>query len=59
MAVGQLGGVGRIAGEVKTRTLTVEYDASAVRIEAIQAAMRGAGYDSTILDDGLASPPDA
>ena len=50
MAVGRLQGISKISGEVKSRTLTVEYDPSAVTVEAIQQALEAIGYDSAVLD---------
>ncbi len=49
MAVGQLGGIGKVSGDIKSRALAVEYEPSAVTVEAIQQAVATAGYDSTVL----------
>ncbi len=49
MAVGQLHGIGKVSGEVKPRTIKVEYDPSAVTVEAIQQALGKIGYDCTVL----------
>ncbi len=49
MAVGRLNGVGKISGEAKSKTLTVEYEPSALTVEAVQEALKQIGYDSTTL----------
>ena len=49
MAVGRLKGVNKVSGEAKSRTVTVEYDASTVTVEAIQEALKRVGYDGTTL----------
>ena len=49
MAVGRLQGVGKISGEAKSKTLTVEYDPPTLAAEAIQEALRRVGYESSIL----------
>ncbi len=49
MAVGRLNGVGKISGEAKSKTLTVEYEPSALTVEAVQAALKQIGYESTTL----------
>ena len=49
MAVGRLQGVGKISGEVKSRTLTVEYEPSTLAAEAIHEALRRVGYESSVL----------
>ncbi len=46
MAVGRLQGLGKITGEAKSRTLTVEYEPATVAVEAIQEALKGIGYES-------------
>ncbi len=47
MAVGRLQGVGKISGEVKARTVTVEYEPSTLTVKAVQDALKGLGYEST------------
>ncbi len=49
MAVGRLNGVGKISGEAKSKTLTVEYEPSALTVEAVQEALEQIGYESTTL----------
>ncbi len=49
MAVGRLNGVGKISGEAKSKTLTVEYEPSALTVEAVQEALKQIGYESTTL----------
>ncbi len=49
MAVGRLNGVGKIIGEAKSNTLTVEYEPSALTVEAVQEALKQIGYESTTL----------
>jgi len=49
MAVGRLQGVNKVSGEVKSRTVTVEYDASTVTVEAIHEALKRVGYEATTL----------
>ncbi len=49
MAVGRLNGVGKISGEAKSKTLTVEYEPSALMVEAVQEALKQIGYESTTL----------
>ena len=49
MAVGRLQGISKISAEVKSRTLTVEYDPSVTTVNTIQQAMEDIGYDSTVL----------
>jgi len=49
LAVGRLNGVGKISGEAKSKTLTVEYEPSALTVEAVQDALKQIGYESTTL----------
>ena len=49
MAVGRLQGVGKISGEVKSKTLQVEYEPSTLTVKAVQEALRRLGYESTQL----------
>ena len=49
LAVGRLHGVGKISGEVKSRTLTVEYEPSSLTVEAVQDALNQIGYESVPL----------
>ncbi len=49
MAVGQVNGTGKVSGDVKARTVSVEYEPSTVTVEAIQQALTTVGYDSTVL----------
>ncbi len=49
MAVSRLQGVGKISGEVKSKTLAVEYEPSTLTVEAVQEALEGVGYESTQL----------
>ncbi len=50
MAVGRLQGVSKISGEVKSRTLTVEFEPTVVTVEAIQQALNAIAYDSAVLE---------
>ncbi len=47
MAVGRIQGIGKISGDDKSRTVTVEYEPTALTVEAIQEALKGVGYEST------------
>jgi len=47
MAVSRLQGIGKISGEVKARTVTVEYEPSTLTVKAVQDALKGLGYEST------------
>ena len=47
MAVGRIKGIGKIDGDDKSRTLTVEYEPTELTAEAIQEALKGVGYEST------------
>ncbi len=47
MAVGRIQGIGKISGDDKSRTVTVEYEPNALTVEAIQEALKGVGYEST------------
>ncbi len=49
LAVGRLNGVGKISGEAKSNTLTVEYEPSSLTVEAVQEALKQIGYESTTL----------
>ena len=49
MAVGQVEGIGKVRSDVKSRTLSVEYQPSTVSVKAIQQALEAVGYDSTEL----------
>ncbi len=49
MAVGRLNGVGKISGEAKSKTLTVEYEPSEMTVESVQEALKQIGYESTTL----------
>ena len=49
MAVGRVQGVKKVTGEAKSRTVTVEYDASTVTEEAIYEALKRVGYEATTL----------
>ena len=49
LAVGRLNGVGKISGEAKSKTLTVEYEPLALTVEAVQEALKQIGYESTML----------
>ena len=49
LAVGRLNGVGKISGEAKSKTLTVEYEPSALTVEAVQEALKQIGYESTTI----------
>jgi copper chaperone CopZ len=50
MAVGHLQGLGKVTGEAKSRTLTVEYEPAKVTVEAIQGTLKQLGYDSAQLE---------
>ena len=47
MAVSRLQGFGKISGEVKAKTVTVEYEPSTLTVKAVQEALEGVGYEST------------
>ena len=47
LAVGRLDGIGKISGHAKSQTLTVEYEPSALTVDAIQEALKNIGYEST------------
>ncbi len=47
MAVGRIQGIGKISGDDKSTTITVEYEPTALTVEAIQEALKGVGYEST------------
>ncbi len=47
MAVGRIKGIGKIDGDDKSRTLTVDYEPTALTVEAIQEALKEVGYEST------------
>ena len=49
MAVGRLHGINKISGDVKPRTITVEYEPPTITVEAIQEALEKVGYDSTVV----------
>jgi hypothetical protein len=49
MAVGQLNGTGKVSGDSKSRTLTVEYEPSEVTVESMQEALLNIGYESTFV----------
>ncbi len=49
MAVGRLPGIGKVSGEVKPRTIAVEYEPPTITVEAIQKALEEVGYDSTVV----------
>ena len=49
LAVGQVQGVGKVGGDVKARTLTVEYEPSQVTVGAIQQVLGAVGYDATVV----------
>jgi len=49
MAVGRLQGVGKIGGEVKSKTVTVEFEPSTLTVKAVQEALKRLGYESTQL----------
>lgn len=49
MAMRQIKGTGKVDGDVRSQTLVVEYEPSAVSLEAIQQALRGVGYGSTVV----------
>ena len=49
MAVGQLKGTGKVSGDAKSRTLSVQYDSSEVAVESVQEALLQIGYESTVL----------
>ena len=46
----RLNGVGEVAGDWRSRTLTIQYDPENIDVEAIQEAMIVFGYDSTVQD---------
>ncbi len=46
-AVGRIMGVGKISGDDKSRTVTVEYEPAALTVEAIQEALKQVGYENT------------
>ena len=48
-AVSRLGGSSRLEGDIATRTVSVEYEPSLVGVDAIQEALRGVGYESTVI----------
>ena len=48
MAVRHLNGVGGVAGDWRSRTVTIEYDPESIGVEAIQEAMMVFGYESTV-----------
>ncbi len=50
MAVRRLNGVGEVAGDWRSHTVTIEYDPENIEIEDIQEAMMVFGYDSTVQD---------
>ncbi len=50
MAVRPLTGVGEVAGDWRSHTVTIEYDRENIDGEAIQEAMMVFGYDSTVQD---------
>ena len=47
LAVGRLEGIGKISGQAKSKTLTVEYEPSVLTVDAVQEALKGIGYEST------------
>ncbi len=47
LAVGRLNGIGKISGEAKSRTLTVEYEPPEMTVEGVQEALKQIGYEST------------
>ena len=49
MAVGQVGGTGKVSGDVKARTVSVEYEPSTVTVEVIQQALATIGYESSLV----------
>ncbi len=49
LAVGRLKGISKISGDAKSRTLKVEYEPSALTIEAVQEALKQVGYESVLL----------
>ena len=49
LAVGRLNGIGKISGEAKSMTLTVEYEPSVLTVEAVQDALKQIGYESVPL----------
>ena len=48
MAVRHLNGVGEVAGDWRSRKVTIEYDPESIGVEAIQEAMMVFGYESTV-----------
>ncbi len=46
LAVGRLKGIGKISGQAKSKTLTVEYEPSVLTVNAVQAALKEIGYES-------------
>ena len=49
LAVGRLEGIGKISGEAKSKTLTVEYEPSEMTVEAVREALKQIGYESTAI----------
>ncbi len=49
LAVGRLKGIGKISGESKSATLTVEYEPSELTVEEVQEALKQIGYESVPL----------
>ncbi len=47
LAVGRLKGIGKISGQAKSKTLTVEYEPSVLTVDAVQEALKEIGYEST------------
>ena len=50
MAVRRLNGVGEVAGDWRSHTVTIEYDPGSIDVEAIQEAIMLFGYDSMVQD---------
>ena len=48
MAVSQVDSVNTVDGDAKARTITVEYDPAAVKVEAIRKALDDIGYESAV-----------
>lgn len=50
LAVGRLGGGARfVSSEIASRTVSVEYEPATVTVEAIRDALRGVGYESSVV----------
>ena len=55
MAVGRVKGIGDLKADVKSKTLSIEYDPSDVTVEGVQQALADLGYDAGT-PDGVVGP---